>query len=457
MRSYLALVETFLSEAGIQTAAIDRAARTGIAQFLPMTIRALISHTKRMIGPAWRDDDASEAYDQLCAFWTKQTDEFAGIIYQALTECLTEVTQRHVVEIFPTLPPKTIDQIVAMGYTPQQLADEVKVHVDATETSGDVHRHNTGGYFRASEMLIKVFVPTNQLLHAGFNLVADAMVGESDNHGMNALLQLVMPIFVHEYAHLEQFLRHLQPYKADFGYVTAGQTGRKGKRGGMMRSFDTPQAALRYRGNVNEIDSFAADAACELMHQIEHSNANASFGYDVADLNRAIRDLRQALANGDAMNDASSYHYYVNLLWMTFEGRYAHLGVKPDEITKVWKRFAKLVYQKLGAYEVLLAGKTGATPAKFKKDWIEATKLPRTQAIRAIAESTAQVLAGDAFGSGQEAAEKIAAGRNYTASEAAQFIVIFYFGLWDDSEHAEKTKQLFCELTAKYYLRALAP
>jgi hypothetical protein len=243
-------------------------------------------------------------------------------------------------------------------------------------------------------------------------------------------MSIIIPIFVHEYAHLEQNLRS-KSTSADFGYITTGVKGRtrQGKRGGYLRNQegDIP-AYLRYKGNIDEIDSFASQAAAEIMDDVLSSHR-------LRDINYIIQSIQQDIAAGYVSSD--TYSQYSKMLRDTFDGAYAYLGLKTQQMEKVWKRFAKRVYQKLEDYKNYDDGSQDKNLLKWSKF---SSKNSLTDTIKYLAK-----LASGNIPAGKDIREQISLGATFDQ----EHFIRLYLNL--DDEKSDRLVAIFRKLVDNYY------
>lgn len=306
----------------IDASGIDREARTVLKKAI-----------NEWVGKLWDDfhteyqknnsGDIHAAYDAFCE---QGYDEIhARQLEEICSKTLTALTQKHLeLQYGPMIKRKGTHSI---------WVDDVIVKVEDRETSEDLHK-DYGGYFQPGSHLIKVFVDRHRLNQELRSAIQIHVFGES--YEENSLVKLITPTFIHEYTHLEQNLRggHIQGER-DRGYITIGG----GKFGGRRTPNKGKIEMLRYASSSKEIDSFAADTASSLFN---------GFGRDYS----INDDIKKALEEMAAGYGVENFERYAQLRYQTFEGRFAHLGLKPEEMEYVWKRFLKLVYRKLIAYRI---------------------------------------------------------------------------------------------------------
>jgi hypothetical protein len=361
---------------------------------------------------------------------------------------------------------------------------KLTVVLEPKELSNDAYVKNSNGYFdenRAEGTLIKVFVDQSLFDQSVWGYVQEEILGEQMEDGAAALLAAVIPTYVHEYAHWEQALRRGNParantrskkpnpngYGTDFGYITVGRVGnnRVGKRGGYMRTPEKGVADdLRYFGSLHEIDSFASGAAARMMHEVMMDAARRSWSRP--DVNRTIEDLKRDLAMG--YSEALEVNRYMSKLYATFEGHYDHLGLKREQMVKVWRRFAKLVSQKLDDYLETNRGKAfndrlpldGTEVERYRPTAIEDERHARFREIadkETFAETVkrlARISARNFVNSDEHYSDPVGSAERYglgsMATDAAQFLRNYYFPHSYDEPNYEKMRDIFKRMYKRY-------
>jgi hypothetical protein len=357
-----------LFEAGIRTADVDLAARKIITDTVRAFAKDLLKRAQAALPSSDDPDDeanyGSGLYDRIWDHFHPHGAQGLDIISKELaaklSTALTNFVVKRTVDLVQQIPAlkKHIDMDGPNRY--EFYARKYKFVIEPREHTDDENVKTSLGYVSGSGDLIKVFVNAHEFEQAAWAVIQEEVLGEQMDDGIGALLKVVIPTFVHEYAHHEQNLRRtgwkssgkgaeLNGYSADFGYITVGRKGnnRVPKRGGVLRTAHaSPEHNLRYTGNVNEIDSFASGAAAELMHEFLADRARNS--WRASDINADIEQIKQDLAQGYVSSD--QFSRYTDLVYNTFNGYYDRLGLKREQVQKVWKRFARLVASKLDDY-----------------------------------------------------------------------------------------------------------
>lgn len=435
-----------LQEGGIKTAKLDTAAHRALMKAFPHVISQIITKAEAEVPPKKPDPEYSDSYDvsahydNLYQLFYKEKNRLVVPICMEAGNILTEITKNHLREIKDTIVKPYWEVLF------DDIVKNVRVQVEAREMSTDDYR-DYGGYYSHHQNLLKVFVNREQVHDAALELVAEHIVGESERQGLYNLTGTVVPVFVHEYAHMEQAIKTKKPTK-DFGYITVGtkERGRRGRRGGYMRTpRESLAAALRYRGNLDEIDSFASDAVAELMHEF-HSRPS----WKTSDINSQIKNIRENLTYGYS-SGSKTFDYYSYLLKSTFEGAYDELGLNPKQMEKVWKRFAKRVYDKLGDYLIPMIGKARETDLqRINPEWTDWIKTqPIREVIVSMARQQAKNIADKSYNI-DKTIENIQKGYSET-DRAEQFLELYYLGeTWTETPAAQRLATAYRNLVVKF-------
>lgn len=337
------LVNDIINEAGIQTAEIDRAARSALIQVFPETIKkAIKTATMELTGGnlVTRQQTAIDRFfNSVYNYFLLHRSQLTRSICNAASNALTDIAKNR------------LSSLSELTLRKKRIVNTLKVTVENRDKSSDSYKF-ASGYYSPEENTLKIFVNGNQLSDAALELITNQMQGKNTRENYNSLLGVIIPTFVHEYAHLEQEFRKAKN-TADFGYITTGVTGRsgQGKRGGIIRDPHQSSASyLRYKGNVYEIDSFASQAAAEIMNTIfiEYPVDDPTSSYYI---NSAVSSM-QSMLSSSYFSDSKAFSQYAQLLKSAFNGTFDDIGLNPRQMEKVWKRFAKKVYQKLENYKV---------------------------------------------------------------------------------------------------------
>lgn len=133
---------------------------------------------------------------------------------------------------------------------------------------------------------------------------------------LNHFEHWIMPLLIHEYVHLEQYMRSNRDH-ADLTFITYGikDRQRRGKRGGYHRDFTSPEGSIRYRGERGEIGAFAISAAWE--------------------------------ARSRCMVESAVFQDY-----RSFIEKIRGIGVESQtrQIERAWRRFVRKTYRAIDAY-----------------------------------------------------------------------------------------------------------
>lgn len=420
-------------EAGIVTADLSRQATRVVRQTLNDLARQVIE--QQTIG---EEDDRTEVYDAIFQKITgdptrqAQTAEWVG---KSLSQTLTDLTRRHAAERFPNDPMSRWKVRIA-----RQPGDETR-----------------GGYFSWQAGEIVVYFDPVYAVYGLLNMIADHLLGEPQGDEHQTFEQQLVSTYLHEYTHFEQFLRSDSPTGHDHGYVTAGIKGRarKGKRGGYHRDVSSTDGYLRYKGSHHEIDAFSSEAAYEIASSVRENDW---------DYNAALNYVRQGLSSGSA--DSPTAQHYLDLVQRAFEGAYQDLNLDPEQMRRAWKRFAKQVYLKVGAYLRPTHGKADPTDSHgMNPDWVYlAQKHPRSATVAMLAHLVADDMAIDvtaSYNPDERLADAVARiPKGYATGEQADaesFLTRYYHGSsYDSEDDAAATRKVFRGLVLKFLHQRLS-
>lgn len=431
---YSMRIKELLREGGIQTATVDRAARAALAKTLPSVIQSIIKQVKTRVKTVVNPEDYeynSDYYDKLYQYLSKNPGLLLQPICSAVSDVFTEVSKDRLKQIF-----KNSSRI-----------DLLTVIVEVRSTSTDSYK-DYGGYYSEYNNLLKIFVNDDDILDAAHELIQDEILGDSERRGYVHMINLLVKVFVHEYAHLEQNFRNKKPGTRDFGYITAGEKrGRKGKRGGLMRTpRESLTAYLRYKGNLDEIDSFASEAASEAMSDILSTK-------HMYNINSTITIIQQDMAAGYA--SSRSYSHYGEMLRDAFDGAYANIGLDPKQMEKVWKRFAKRVYQKLEDYRITSGGKEKVQQDNINQKWLDAAnRMSMKDTIDFMARDAAASL--EKYPDDEYRTEKVKKHimTGWYTFDQEEFIRNYYYG-FEREDFAKGATDIFRRRVLRYYEQSL--
>jgi len=430
-----------IAEAGIQTAEVDRAARAAINQRMPDIVRVLRQNAAPDIGPyapvADKDggngDYNSEYYDKLYKWFTSHRVTVILAISNEIDRVLTKVAND-----------------IGLQRYGQNKANEnhVKVNMVAGELSRE--KQKSGGYHFPG--IIRFYIDGEAVVHAALGLVQESLFGEEVEDYRRRFLGLIVPVFVHEYAHYEQGARGKDWWKPDLGYITVGSRRekvggkRRGKRGGYHRDQDkTEEGYLRYIGSSHEIDAYASSAAAEMVHDMHQNSYDSK-----SQFNRNLNDLRRSIADGYATsNDHDRYYrkYQESI-------RQEWPGLDHEKMTKVWHRFMRLLYQKLGDYLHPVAGKTADVDGEDSSFVEKAKSLRMPEMIAYLARITARSVVGQET-SPDRISRLIDNGYADIMSKAEAFISHYYFGdeIWEKEKQFDRVVSMYRAMAKRYALR----
>jgi hypothetical protein len=414
MQPWKSFLDNFLAE-GISTAQIDRDARSALDKHLSQFIEADYDH----FAQAYPDADSGDIYDAYYQWKSEHRDQFLKMIAVSASEALTRVTQHHVRNNHG-------DELSINMYGEDKRfsTNAVAVFVTIRDFVEDEHK-DYGGYFQGTTQTgpyIRVYVNASDVFAAALGVTAVHAFGEGED--ADRLTYIIAPVFVHEYAHLEQFIRGGSRNRGeDYGYVTAhgGRTGgRRDPRGKSPRyqGVDPLIPWLRYKSSAKELDSFASEAASEIVASTSrYRSPYQAYG----DLGRdTLSNILTDIALGYSSSPAVEQYHQLN--YRNVEGEFVKLGVKPHEMKQVWQRFLKLVYKKLFAYRRRVLGKHEVFVGEEKTpdDWVKAAEKGMPYCVAYLAHLVSETDGARAYD---------------LESKASVFIDRFFFGdlEWDKS------------------------
>jgi hypothetical protein len=334
-----------LCEAGVKTAEVDRAARTGITKHMPEVINAIKQTAKPDIGLYVYDPDVDDDGEERSQYYDRLQDWLKDHKQETIEAICTEVS-RILTEIARDIAEKR-DIGVKID------RKKIVVKVDPREYSDDKDKHH-GGYHSDWLGLIKVFIDGGLASEAATGYIEEDLFGEDAEGYRDKFTNIIVPVFAHEYAHFEQTLRRGFISNNDLSHITIGSKRqrvngkRRGNRGGIHRDTEGDAGFLRYMGSTHEIDAWASSAAAEMVQSLHHSR----FGDGPRDFNRQIAELRQSIASG--WGSGSQYDTYREKYYDSLEQRIPDLN--HEQMTKVWHVFLRSLDGKLADY---LHPKTG--------------------------------------------------------------------------------------------------
>lgn len=401
-------VRTPISEA-IDVSVIDRAARLALKQGISDETKNIWDEFYSRYQKSHKGD-IHDAYDVFSR--EVYEEKYANRLENVCSRILTQVTRKHLEDQYGPM--------IRRKDAPGVWVDEIEVIVEDREKSDDKNKAY-GGYFRSGSTLIKVFVNESQLIQEFTTSVQMHVFGESFDRS-DAIVKLVVPIFVHEYTHLEQHLRggHKQGIR-DRGYITIGG----GKFGNRRNPNGGELEYLRYISSSKEIESFAADTASAIMNAENVYNANEH-----------IAGALESMASGYGVD---TFENYISLKYDAFEGRFAKLGLNTEEMEYVFRRYLTLVYKKLQQFK--------EDPRQSKKDplvWRVAAQKSLKEAAWKIAEDVASKMVADS--PYETEADYMMRYPGQRASDAVMFLQRRYFRDQWDFDLSKKLENAFYKI-----------
>lgn len=439
-----------LEEGGISTAAVDKEARAALREKLPEEVNKIIANAEGIPEPKEDENgfkDYSAVYDSIYDHFHENPDAMIAPLCEALSRILRTVVRDHVEKVMQGM-------IFLTPTHRRSILSRLNVFVETREDSDDEDK-KYNGYWNSGRITVKLFLNRSEIMNAGFGLVREEIFGEDWDGAIDELFKAVIPTFAHEYAHFEQWLRGHDTNSVgdqNIGHITAGVEKRsgRGKRGSYTVGRDEA-SYLRYKSFNIEIDSFASSAAAELMHEIQ--TRHRSWGG--SDINTSIDGLLDYLRYGNSYGASKHYDHYFDLYRRAIEGRYAHIGLKPEQMTKVWKRFVKRVYERLQDYSGKRPGKMGSyTAHRASEQHLNiAKRLPFAQAVQEIAKINAVriIRGGNAPFTDEALQYEVSHGYGEGQDQSEEFLRGYYFGddAWDNPQW-DKVKELYRKMLLAY-------
>lgn len=413
--------EIILREGNIPIVAVEREARIAIVQGMTARITVL-----------W-DDFVSKNYagDIHDDEWTEDRFDLVDKFREDLIRNKIDFAK-----VLMNYPSRALSKIAT------QYGERCMVQVVIREYTDDAHKA-AGGYFiyntNAAQYMIRCFVDEYRAMAAAEQIIQHIVFGEYYDDGVDEFLQRVVPIFVHEFVHLQQELRN--PHRPsqngdqmDLGIITVGG----GKRGNRR----TPKAGrvewARYTGSLMEIEAFAAQTAVEMLQHIKPHGMNKDHDNDQID--GLLDDIAQGWGSGNAFNAMNQMRTY----WEDFKA----IGVDEKERDLVWKRYLKLVYKNVWQFRRKHLGKTPAYSRSeienAPEDWLAWTKHGMVVCATAIA---MDVATKESHNLDTKTPEQIAS--DTLAWQASRFVELYFFGESENYEDGLKVNLSMRKLIKK--------
>jgi hypothetical protein len=339
-------------EEAIDTSAIDRIARKELQNGL----YEYLQHEWNEFARHYPEADRHDIYD---AFYEwkrdKSNDLFIQNICSHASAVLTHVVRVHVSDKFGA---KVIGKKEIWGHkgddpsyhlAPREIsAWMLEVRVQAREHTEDSYK-TYGGYFHGSadRPIIVVNVDESDVWEAAMGLIQTISMGEGE--GADVLTNVIAPVFVHEYAHMEQMLRGDPNTGRDLGIVTKGG----GPRGGRRSPREGTVGWLRYKSSLSEIEAFAAESASELVAEASRYRNREQDYLDDSEINHILEAIAMGYASSKSLNS------YTAIAWGTWSEEAERLGVDPAEMQATYRHFLKLVYRHMMNYRQRRVGTKG--------------------------------------------------------------------------------------------------
>ncbi len=414
-----------LFEANIETATLDELARK--------VVRKTID---KFCGDTWHDftdrfpdvdlhdgDIRSKLFDDWYNEYFRADERRAtfgrGVCWQ-VSKSLTELMNEYEEEKVSKLPPRL-----------RNMRAETKVKIETKEDNDDEYSKKYNGYYQdangSASNTIKVFIDLETVSYAGYGAMQEWVFGEGE--GINEFINTIIPTFIHEVTHYEQYRRGLSGnINASRGYISKTKNGKKTFYGGHHSSQDGDIGAMRYTSAAHEIEAFAAGAAVQLTQEIHRrSYSNPQIEDDQID------ELCRDIANGWV--EASQMQRYT---WLRqYRDHYIEQGFSGKELEVVFKRFMKTLYRKLQQYKRDRKGKSGEIdPSQYPKEWMRWVKNGLRIAMLSFADELVDMMMAN-----KETYEFL--------SKAGHFLNSYFFKDYYDYERELKIEKTLKAMAAK--------
>ena len=302
----------------------------------------------------------------------QQKNIFASAIAWEISKKLTNLVNEYVEEHNSKLPPRL-----------RKIEKKIRVQLEVKESSHDSHSKRAGGYYQDFESLIKIFISENDMIEAGMGALQTWAFGEGE--GVEEMVDAILPVFIHEFTHFEQWRRGLSGRRTR-GYVSAGGDKKGSPFYGDQFSHDgTPEQSMRYTGAAHEIEAFASGAAVQLTQMMSRGRYEAGVLHDGDEIDRLCQDIALCYADSQQMQ---------RFLWLReYREHYIKQGIKGHELEVVFRRFMKILYKKLQQYrKVRIGAAKSIDPSRFPADWIRYTRYGLSSTIRYIASDISELI-----------------------------------------------------------------
>lgn len=408
-----------LTEAGIITADVSRAVSHSLFTTMEAVAKVILTHIPT-------HDSPEDRFDAAGAEVTARPNTYARTIADTLAEELTRLLVAQVHNQFPELN----------DFDPRR--SPVHVHLMVSNVKNTL----VNGTFDPRSLQIMVHCTTGQIITSLLDHLAYAAGGEIPSDSYVKFSKFLTGVLIHEYTHLEQCIRSRGNFDQK-SYITGTR-----QADSEISHAINPADFLVYKGQKIEIDAFSSEAALEIASVVRDSDL---------DYNENIKYLRNALAQGSA--DSTVAQEYREIVQASFRGDFARYNLNPQQMQQVWKRFAKQVYVKVGAYLKPTNGKADPREsARMNKNWVRlANKHPQAPMIAFLARRVAQTIAEELQDHPDRkfkledirgrAANGFASERQW---KSEMFILQYYMGEFaPESPKARKTIEVFRRLVDK--------
>ena len=226
------LLKEFISEV-IQTSAVDQASRKILESAFHDNIENIINFLKKSVTPKkneYGEIDYSDLYDRMAENYRKIPMDRSRM--EHIYRPILSVANQNLTDLLTDHLPAALARSKRDETEKKNILRHSHVIIEIREYSLDPMREKSGGYYSESNYLIKIFVDNDDISEVILELIQENILGEKlTNHHYTNLIKRISSVFSHEYAHLEQsVLDARKTNRKDFGYVTAGEKKKGGKR-----------------------------------------------------------------------------------------------------------------------------------------------------------------------------------------------------------------------------------
>ncbi len=391
-------------------------------------VREIEREARRVINPQIRQY-LEGVWDKFMADYPDATSEERHQLYDDWYEgqWRDPETRRTLIKVTCNQPGVALAKLVR-----ERTKEQCQVHVICREyTDLAASKDGRGGDFHYNsgvrQYTIRIFVDEVVVQETISGRMQEIVFGDGEE--LDLLTNQIVPIFIHEFTHLEQELRNPKhPMKngndRDRGITKAG--------GGKFGSRRNPSGGnvqwARYIGSLDEIEAFASQAASDMIRKSDRWGNEPDTSY----IDNLLTDLASGWGHGRAFDTV----HHLKVYWDEFE----KAGITKKERDLVWKRFLKLTYQKIWQYRREQIGKV---PAWQQSTYEKAPRSWQKMAKKGMVECIYQIVHEVVFETGTELGWKTPeeiANRDPLVSKGIDFVESYFFG--DQDYNSTKSLQI---------------